>query len=113
VGRLFTFAERMCVLEGDRGIEGYAAVWRNGSTLVIGPVVAPGDAGAQALITALTAGADGMVRFDPDPAHPELTQWTRARGLDGVNTNAFMVRGPWPPPSGRRDIFAPLSVAMG
>lgn len=113
VGRLFTFSERVCVLEGDQGIEGYAAAWRNGSTLVIGPVVAPGDAGAQALITALAPGADGAVRIDPDPAHPELTEWVRARGLDAVNTNAFMVRGAWPPPGGRRDIFAPLSVAMG
>jgi GNAT superfamily N-acetyltransferase len=113
VGQLFAFAERVCVLEGDQGIEGYAAAWRNGSTLVIGPVVAPGDAGAQALITALAAGAGSAVRLDPDPTHPELTEWIRAHGLDAVNTNAFMVRGAWPPPGGRRDIFAPLSVAMG
>ena len=53
VRRLFTLAEQVHVLERDRRIAGYAAAWRNGTTRVIGPVIARDVAGAQALITDL------------------------------------------------------------
>jgi GNAT superfamily N-acetyltransferase len=112
--QLFGFANQLRVLERDDRVVGYAGVWRNDGTDVIGPVVAPDTEAAQTLITSVARRAGGPVRLDFDPERPGLAKWVRSRGLPIVNETAFMVRGaPWPP-AGRHDhLFCPITVALG
>lgn len=110
--RLPELAGDIRVLEDRSGITGYGAAWRNGDVTVIGPVVAPDDAGACQLIADLAASAAGPLRLDLDPARPAVPGWLRAHGLARVADSAFMARGPWPPPGRRERLYAPLSVAL-
>lgn len=112
VGRLPALAERLRVLETSAGITGYAAVWRNGPTAVIGPVVAPDRASARLLIAGLAAEVRGPLRLDLDPGDPELPGWADARGLSPVSRAAVMVHGEWNPPGHRDRLFTPISVAL-
>lgn len=110
--RLPAFAEQLRVLETDHGIAGYAAAWWNEAATVIGPVVAPGAAAAQRLISDLAAHARGQVRLDLDPDRPELPRWAFARGLQPVSRNAIMAYGKWSPRGTPDRLFAPISVAL-
>jgi GNAT superfamily N-acetyltransferase len=112
IGRLPAFAERLRVLETSAGLTGYAAAWRNGPCMVIGPVVAPDRTAARLLIADLAAGIRGPVRLDLDPDDPELPGWAAARGLDRVSRTAVMVHGEWNPPGRRDRLFTPISVAL-
>ncbi len=111
--RLPAFAERMRVLETDDGITGYAAAWRNGNIVVIGPVVAASGADARRLIADLAAQVRGPVRLDLDPDRPELPDWALSRGLEPVSRTAVMVHGAWPSRGGDHNrLFTPISVAL-
>ncbi|WP_432928610.1 GNAT family N-acetyltransferase [Microbispora sp. CA-135349] len=113
LARLFDFAEQVRVVEDDSGLIGYAGMWRNLNTLVIGPVVAGGEEVARALITDLARTADGPVRVEVDRTRPGLLGWLGDRGVSQAFWTSFMVHGGRPLPGDRTRLFAPLTVAMG
>lgn len=110
--RLPAFARRFRVLETDNGVAGFAAAWRNDTSMVIGPVVAPDGAGARRLITDLAAGIGGPVRLDLDPDRPELPGWAVSHGLQPVALTAVMARGDPNLPGNPARLFTPISVAL-
>ena len=121
VRRLPSFADTILLSRTTRGAvipepsagpTGYAAVWWNGQTAVIGPVIAPDDETARRLITDLAADLRGPVRLDLDPDRPELPAWAQACGLSAVSQTTVMAYGPWDPPGDRDRVFAPITVAL-
>lgn len=110
--RLPTFARQLRVLEADDGVAGFAAAWRNDTSTVIGPVVAPDGAAARRLITDLAAGITGPVRLDLDPDRPELPEWAVGHGLQPVALTAVMARGDPNLPGDPTRLFTPISVAL-
>ena len=110
--RLPAFAARLLVLETEYGVAGFAAAWRNHTSTVIGPVVAPDGAAARLLISDLTAGIRGQVRLDLDPDRPELPPWAVRHGLQPAGLNAVMAYGDRPPPGDPARLFTPISIAL-
>ncbi|MFE3582555.1 GNAT family N-acetyltransferase [Streptomyces vinaceus] len=114
ITRLPAFADRLVVAEDARGrLVGYAAIWPNMETHVIGPLIARDTAGAQALVTALAAATDRPLRTDIDVRHEELLAWFKDRGLDSVAFNAVMTRDIPGLPGDWTRRWAPLTVAAG
>lgn len=114
ITRLPAFADRLLVAEDGRGeLVGYAAIWPNMETHVIGPLIAHDTAGARALITALAAVTDRPLRTDIDVRHEELLAWLKERGLDSVAFNTVMTRDIPGLPGDWTRRWAPLTVAAG
>jgi GNAT superfamily N-acetyltransferase len=110
--RLPAFAGQLLVLESGHGLAGFAAAWRNHTSTVIGPVVAPDGAAARRLIGDLAAGIRGQVRLDLDPDRPELPPWAVRHGLQPAGLNAVMAYGDRPPPGDPARLFTPISIAL-
>lgn len=101
------------VLERDGTPAGFALLRRFGHGHLIGPVIAPDTASAQALIGHwLDARGGEFLRIDvPDAAG--LGPWLAKRGLADVGTALPMLRGvPAPPPRGPQS-FALINQALG
>lgn len=114
VVRLPAFAEQLRVIEHASVVTGYAGVWRNVETLVVGPVIAADVADAQALIADLAANAAGArLRLDIDHRHAELHAWLEERGVPGVFDTTLMVYGAPGLPGDRDRLFVPVMQALG
>ncbi|MFG2410737.1 GNAT family N-acetyltransferase [Streptomyces goshikiensis] len=114
ITRLPAFADRLVVAEDPAGeLIGYAALWPNMETHVIGPLIARDTAGAQALVTALAATTDRPLRTDVDERHEELLAWLKDRGLGSIAFNAVMTRDIPGLPGDWTRRWAPLTVAAG
>ncbi|MEU3773067.1 GNAT family N-acetyltransferase [Streptomyces sp. NPDC032472] len=114
ITRLPAFADRLLVAEDAAGVlTGYAAIWPNMGTHVIGPLIARDTAGARALVTALAAATDRPLRTDIDVRHEELVAWLKERGLESVAFNAVMTRDLPGLPGDWTRRWAPLTVAAG
>ncbi len=110
--RLPAFADRIVVLEASEGIVGYAAAWRTEAFMVIGPLMAPDDAGAWRLVTELAAHTTVAIRLDLDPDRSELPGWARACGLLPTERTVTMTHGDLTPPGMPERLYTPISVAM-
>ena len=111
--RLPGFAEHVAVLATGHGISGDAAAWRNlPSSVIIGPLVAPGAEAAKRLITDLAAKVSGTIRLDLDPDRPELPAWAHARGLEPASRTTVMARGELADRGQPDRLFTPISVAL-
>ena len=104
------FAGRVRVLESDGVITGYAGSWRDGDTVVIGPVIAADLAAARDLITDVASTVDGDVRLDTE--HAALADWAAASGLPLWFESTCMVHGR-DLPGDRRRLFTPVMQALG
>ncbi|MFG2711183.1 GNAT family N-acetyltransferase [Streptomyces goshikiensis] len=114
ITRLPAFADRLVVAEDQAGeLIGYAALWPNMETHVIGPLIARDTAGAQALVTALAATTERPLRTDVDERHEELLAWLKDRGLGSIAFNAVMTRDIPGLPGDWTRRWAPLTVAAG
>ncbi|WP_411103659.1 GNAT family N-acetyltransferase [Streptomyces sp. cmx-4-9] len=114
ITRLPAFADRLVVMEDAAGeLTGYAALWPNMDTHVVGPLIARDTTDAKALVTALAAGTDRPLRTDVDVRHEELLGWLKDRGLESVAFNAVMIRNIPGLPGDWTRRWAPLTVAAG
>ncbi|MFJ4775165.1 GNAT family N-acetyltransferase [Streptomyces sp. NPDC088762] len=114
ITRLPAFTDRLFVAEDHEGeLTGYAAIWPNMDTHVIGPLIARDTAGAQVLVTALAATTDRPLRTDVDVRHEALLAWLKDRGLASVAFNAVMTRDIPELPGDWTRRWAPLTVAAG
>ncbi|MFF5974982.1 GNAT family N-acetyltransferase [Streptomyces sp. NPDC012769] len=113
ITRLPAFADHLRVAEQDGVITGFAALWPNMDTHVIGPLIAPDPGTAQALVASLAAATDRPLRTDVDVRHTSLVTWLKANGLDRIATNALMIRSLPDLPGDWSRRFAPLTVAAG
>ena len=113
IRRLFSVAGQIRVLAPHGTVTGYAAAIPSEGQTIIGPVIAPDAISAQALIAGLASRIGGPVRTDLNPGRREMAGWAEAHGLPQVAETAFMVRGAWPLPGHREDLYAPITVALG
>ncbi|MFD9790846.1 GNAT family N-acetyltransferase [Streptomyces sp. NPDC059070] len=113
ITRLPAFADQLRVAEDAGGLIGYAALWPNMETHVVGPLVARDTETAKALVASLAAGTDRPLRTDIDVRHEELLNWLKANGLEPIAFNAVMTRNLPELPGDWTRRFAPLTVAAG
>jgi GNAT superfamily N-acetyltransferase len=113
ITRLPAFSDRIRVAYEDGRLLGYAAVWPNMETHVVGPLIARDTRTAKALVSALAEGGDRPLRTDIDVRHEELLAWLKERGLEAVGSNAVMTYGVPDLPGDWTRRFAPLTVAAG
>lgn len=93
IDALFRDADTTVVLDEDGRARGFAILRRFGRGHVIGPVVAPDNDGAQALIAhlaGLNAGRFTRIDIDFDSG---LAEWLESLGLLRVDAPTVMVRG--------------------
>ena len=109
---LLPVAEGM-VLDRDGEAVGFALLRRFGHGQVIGPVVAPDEGGARALIAhGLSLRPGWFMRLDV-PAETGLPGWLRGLGLEDAGPATGMARGAPPRPEGPVRRFALVSQALG
>jgi ribosomal protein S18 acetylase RimI-like enzyme len=93
IDELFRDADTTVVLDEDGRARGFAVLRRFGRGHVIGPVVAPDNDGAQALIAHLAGlNAGRITRIDID-FDSGLAEWVESLGLLRVDAPTVMVRG--------------------
>ncbi|MDJ0383942.1 GNAT family N-acetyltransferase [Streptomyces sp. G-G2] len=114
ITRLPAFADRLVVAEDHSGeLVGYAALWPNMETHVVGPLIARDTTVAKLLISALAATTGRPLRTDIDVRHEELLDWLKERGLGSVTFNTVMTRDLSGLPGDWTRRWAPLTVAAG
>ncbi|GGJ14869.1 GNAT family N-acetyltransferase [Streptomyces brasiliensis] len=113
ITRLPAFADRLRVAEENGRLIGYAGVWPNMDTHVIGPLIARDPETAKALVASLAAHTDRPLRTDIDVRHEDLLAWAKERGLASVAFNAVMTYGTTELPGDWTRRFAPVTVAAG
>ncbi|MFF4577925.1 GNAT family N-acetyltransferase [Streptomyces sp. NPDC001389] len=114
ITRLPAFTDRLLVAEDASGtLIGYAALWPNMETHVVGPLIARDADTAQALVTALAASTERPLRTDVDVRHEELVSWLKERGLQSLAFHAVMTRNIPDLPGDWTRRWAPLTVAAG
>ncbi|MFJ6631108.1 GNAT family N-acetyltransferase [Streptomyces sp. NPDC091376] len=111
ITRLPAFADQLRVAEADGALTGFAAVWPNMETHVVGPLIARDTDTAKSLIASLAAQTDRPLRTDIDVRHEELLAWLKANGLEPIAFNAVMMHGAPVLPGDWTRRFAPLTVA--
>ncbi|GEP57189.1 GNAT family N-acetyltransferase [Reyranella soli] len=76
---------------------GFAVLRAFGRGAIIGPVVAPGEDEAIALVAAAAKAApSGVLRVDIDADAGRLAAWLTQAGLPAIDTVTIMLRGRWP-----------------
>ncbi len=113
IARLPAFTDRLHVAEENGSLIGYAAIWPNMDTHVVGPLIARDTETAKALVTSLAEYSDRPLRTDVDVRHEELLAWLKKRGLASAGSNAVMTYGIAELPGDWTRRFAPLTVAAG
>lgn len=109
--RLPAFASGLRVAERGGAITGYAGLWDNQGTAMVGPVVAADEDQARELIADLVAGTAGPVRLDLET--PGLRRWADGHGADLRYTTTVMAYGADKLPGDRSRWYLPLMQALG
>ncbi|MFF8916836.1 GNAT family N-acetyltransferase [Streptomyces sp. NPDC015032] len=113
LARLPAFADHIRIAEDEGQLVGYTAVWPSGRTHVIGPLIAPDTATAQALVASLARATDLPLRADIDTCHADLLAWFKECGLHTAPGTTVMTYGTSDLPGDRTRRYAPLTVATG
>ncbi len=101
------------VLEHGGCASGFSILRASGRGMVIGPVIAPDEAGARLLIAHGLHGREGaFVRIDL-PGEAGLGDWLAACGLQPAGTVKSMVRGERPARPGPARLYGLVSQALG
>lgn len=83
--------------EGPAGATGFAILRPFGRGTMIGPVVAPDEDAAIALVAAAASAAPaGVLRIDIPADATRLGEWLTEAGLPAIDTVTTMLRGDWP-----------------
>ncbi|WP_395710608.1 GNAT family N-acetyltransferase [Reyranella sp.] len=83
--------------QGAAGATGFAILRPFGRGTMVGPVVAPDEDAAIALVAAAAKAAPaGVLRVDISAEATRLGEWLTAAGLPAVDTVTTMRRGEWP-----------------
>jgi GNAT superfamily N-acetyltransferase len=114
IDELFREAEATVVLDHDDHACGFAILRRFGRGHAIGPVVAPGEEGAKALIAHLSGlNAGRFTRIDIDFGSG-LAEWVETLGLLRVDAPTTMLRGaPLPMRQGGPRLYSIVTQALG
>jgi hypothetical protein len=76
---------------------GFAVLRAFGRGMIIGPIVAPSEDEAIALVAAAAKAAPtGVLRVDIDADAGRLAAWLTQAGLPAIDTVTIMLRGRWP-----------------
>jgi ribosomal protein S18 acetylase RimI-like enzyme len=113
IDELFGDAEATVVLDEDGRARGFAMLRRFGRGHAIGPVVAPDNEGAQALIAhlaGLNAGRFTRIDIDFDSG---LAEWVESLGLLRVDAPTAMVRGAPLAHDANARLYAIVTQALG
>jgi GNAT superfamily N-acetyltransferase len=111
VRRLPAFLSGVRVAERDGVLSGYAGIWDNEGTTMVGPVLAADEDEARALVADLLAGVSGPVRLDLQT--PGLRALADGHGAEVRFSTAVMVRGAAKLPGDRDRWFVPVMQALG
>jgi GNAT superfamily N-acetyltransferase len=113
ITRLLTLGETW-VSEENKRVTGFAIRRAFGRGQVIGPVIAPGEDAAIALVAAAAREAGpGVLRLDI-PGHAQrLGEWLNAGGLSAISTVTTMLRGTWPAAQNGVQRFGLAMQALG
>jgi GNAT superfamily N-acetyltransferase len=98
-------------VDGAGGIGGFALSRAFGRGQMIGPVIAPDEDSAIAMVASLLQ--PGFLRIDIPAAATRLAAWLDERGLPCVSTATMMARGDWRMPEAGPRRFALVSQATG
>nr|WP_305123246.1 GNAT family N-acetyltransferase [Roseomonas sp. GC11] len=109
---LLGVAEGVVLERGGQPV-GFSLLRRFGRGHVIGPVVAPDLAAAQALVAHWLGVRSGQFLRIDVPAESGLSPWLQEMGLAQVDNARAMRRGPAPVPRGDVARFALVSQALG
>jgi predicted N-acetyltransferase YhbS len=113
IADLFASAEATVVLDHEGQARGFAMLRRFGRGHAIGPVVAPDNEGAQALIAhlaGLNAGRFTRIDIDFDSG---LAEWVETLGLLRVDAPTTMVRGAPLAHDANARLYAIVTQALG
>jgi GNAT superfamily N-acetyltransferase len=113
IDELFREAEATVVLDHDGSACGFAMLRRFGRGHAIGPVVAPDDEGAKALIahlSGLNAGRFTRIDIDFDTG---LAEWLESLGLLRVDAPTIMRRGAPLAVDAQARLYATVTQALG
>jgi GNAT superfamily N-acetyltransferase len=113
ITRLLTIGQAW-VSEENKRVTGFAIHRDFGRGQVIGPVIAPTEDTAIALVAAAGRGArPGVLRLDI-PGHAQrLGDWLTASGLPAISTVTTMLRGAWAPAQNGAQRFGLAMQALG
>ena len=85
------------LVDGAAAAAGFAILRPFGRGMTIGPVVAPNEEEAIALVAAAASAAPpGVLRIDIPARAAHLGAWLTAAGLPAIDTVTTMLRGAWP-----------------
>ena len=113
IGRLLAEGETWLIERADRPA-GFAILRAFGHGMLIGPVLAPGEEEAIALVAAaVRAAPPGVLRIDIAARAADLARWLTAAGLPPVDTVTTMRRGRWPATANEAQRFGLALQAFG
>ena len=98
--------------ERDGKVAGFALIRQSGRGALIGPVVAPDEGLAIALVSHLVSRAHGFVRIDVPAEAERLGTWLDTVGLPSVDRVTPMIRGTPPETQPAARVFALISQAF-
>ncbi|HWD06532.1 MAG TPA: GNAT family N-acetyltransferase [Amycolatopsis sp.] len=93
--------------------DGFALGTIHDGITVIGPVIAPTDDEARALIRGIARAADGPIRVDVDFTHAAVSKWCRSSGLVPLEPAPRLVLGGKPLPGAAKLRYSPANRALG
>jgi hypothetical protein len=90
----------------------YALARQSGRGTVIGPIVAPDESLAIALIADQLKSNGGFARVDIPTDAVKLAEWLEAAGIPCVDRVTVMIRGEMPKRSSEERVFGLVSQAL-
>src|SRR5262249_5824011 len=112
IGAILDVGTGVLALRGGQPI-GFALARQSGRGTVIGPVVAPDESLAIALIAHQLKGNSGFARVDIPTDAVKLAGWLESIGLPCVDGVMVMLRGHMPKRTANGRSFALVSQALG
>lgn len=111
IAALPEFCDSFRVVDGPDGVVGFGGAWPNDGTTVLGPITAPDQDTALALLDDLAATAPGELRMDVDHRAPHVLKWAEQARLEHRFTTDIMVLGP--DTTGDHRSHTPVMLALG